>query len=89
MKKPTFQTKRQRKRKAIRSLYGNPWDSSSSSSRRTPSSSRRTPSSSRRSTTKKRVTFRQPIERSASKSKSKSKSSSPSNVWRTVSSEKK
>jgi hypothetical protein len=83
MRKPTFQTKRQRKRKAIRSLYGNPWDSSSSSS------SRRTPSSNRRSATKKRVTFRQPIERSASKSKSKSKTSSPSNVWRTVSSEKK
>ena len=84
MRKPTFQTKRQRKRNAIRSLYGNPWDSSSSSS-----SSRRTPSSNRRSATKKRVTFRQPIERSASKSKSKSKTSSPSNVWRTVSSEKK
>ena len=83
MRKPTFQTKRQRKRNAIRSLYGNPWDSSSSSS------SRRTPSSNRRSATKKRVTFRQPIERSASKSKSKSKTSSPSNVWRTVSSEKK
>ena len=83
MRKPTFQTKRQRKRNAIRSLYGNPWDSSSSSS------SRRTPSSSRRSATKKRVSFRQPIERSASKSKSKSKTSSPSNVWRTVSSEKK
>ncbi len=88
MKKPSFQTKRQRKRKAIRSLYGNPWDSSSSSSRRTPSSSHRV-TSSRHSATKKRVTFRQPIERSASKSKSKSKSSSPSNVWRTVSSEKK
>lgn len=83
MRKPTFQTKRQRKRNAIRSLYGNPWDSSSSSS------SRRTPSSNRRSATKKRVSFRQPIERSASKSKSKSKTSSPSNVWRTVSSEKK
>ena len=83
MRKPTFQSKRQRKRNAIRSLYGNPWDSSSSSS------SRRTPSSNRRSATKKRVSFRQPIERSASKSKSKSKKSSPSNVWRTVSSEKK
>ena len=93
MKKPTFQTKRQRKRKAIRSLYGNPWDStSSSSSSRRSTSSRRSSSnnravSSRRSATKKRVTFRQPLERSASKSKSKS--SSPSNVWRTVSSEKK
>ena len=82
MKKPSFQTKRQRKRKAIRSLYGNPWDSSSSSS------SRRRSSSSKRSaskTSKRRVTFREPIERSASKTKS----SSPSNVWRTVSSEKK
>lgn len=80
MRKPTFQTKRQRKRNAIRSLYGNPWDSTSSSSRRR--------STSKRSTTKKSVTFRQPLERSASKSKSKSKTSSPSNVWRTVSSEK-
>jgi hypothetical protein len=81
MKKPTFQTKRQRRRKAIRSLYGNPWDSSSSSSRRRSSSSRRSASK----TSKRRVTFREPIERSASKTKS----SSPSNVWRTVSSEKK
>ena len=88
MRKPTFQTKRQRKRNAIRSLYGNPWDSTSSSSRRNTSSSRRR-STSKRSTTKKSVTFRQPLERSASKSKSKSKTSSPSNVWRTVSSEKK
>ena len=77
MKKPSFQTKRQRKRKAIRSLYGNPWDSSSSSS-----SSRRSASSKRNTTSKKRVTFRQPLERSASKSHS-------SGVWRTVSSEKK
>ena len=81
MKKPSFQTKRQRKRKAIRSLYGNPWDSSSSSSRRRSSSSKRSASK----TSKRRVTFREPIERSASKTKS----SSPSNVWRTVSSEKK
>ncbi len=81
MKKPTFQTKRQRRRKAIRSLYGNPWDSSSSSSRRRSSSSKRSASK----TSKRRVTFREPIERSASKTKS----SSPSNVWRTVSSEKK
>jgi len=81
MKKPTFQTKRQRRRKAIRSLYGNPWDSSSSSSRHRSSSSRRSASK----TSKRRVTFREPIERSASKTKS----SSPSNVWRTVSSEKK
>ena len=80
MKKPTFQTKRQRRRKAIRSLYGNPWDSSSSSSRRRSSSSRRSASK----TSKRRVTFREPIERSASKTKS----SSRSNVWRTVSSEK-
>ena len=84
MRKPTFQTKRQRKRKAIRSLYGNPWDSTSSSSRR--SSSNRSASNrsalKRNTTSKKRVTFRQPIERSASKSHS-------SGVWRTVSSEKK
>ncbi len=82
MRKPTFQTKRQRRRKAIRSLYGNPWDSTSSSSRRNSSSSRRRTSTSKRSTTKKSVTFRQPLERSASKSHS-------SGVWRTVSSEKK
>ena len=85
MRKPTFQTKRQRKRKAIRSLYGNPWDSTSSSSSRRSSSNRSasTLSASKRNTTsKKRVTFRQPIERSASKSHS-------SGVWRTVSSEKK
>ena len=74
MRKPTFQTKRQRKRKAIRSLYGNPWDSSSSSS-----ASKRLSSPRRNTTSKKRVTFRKPIERSASKSKS-------SGVWRTVSS---
>ena len=79
MRKPTFQTKRQRKRKAIRSLYGNPWDSTSSSSR----SAYKRSSSGRNTTSKKRVTFRQPIERSASKSHSSS------GVWRTVSSEKK
>lgn len=77
MKKHLFQTKRQRKRTAIRKLYGNPWDSTSSSSHRSKSK-----------TVRRSVTFREPIERSASKSKSKSKSksSSPSNVWRTVSS---
>ena len=75
MRKPSFQTKRQKKRESLRRLYGNPWDSTSSSSRT------RTKSPSTRSkTSKKRVTFRQPLERSASKSKSSS------NVWRTVSS---
>ena len=84
MRKPTFQTKRQRKRKAIRSLYGNPWDSTSSSSRSASkrSSSSKRSASKRNTTSKKRVTFRQPLERSASKSHS-------SGVWRTVSSEKK
>ena len=77
MRKHTFQTKRQKKRASLRRLYGNPWDSTSSSSR--PKS--KTPSS-RSKTSKRRVTFREPLERSASKSKS----SSPSNVWRTVSS---
>ena len=72
MKKHSFQTKRQKKRASIRRLYGNPWDSTSSS----PRSSSRT----KTKTAKKRVTFREPLERSASKS------SSPSNVWRTVSS---
>ena len=70
MRKHTFQTKRQKKRASLRRLYGNPWDSTSSS---------KTPSS-RSKTSKKRVTFREPLERSASKSKSSS------NVWRTVSS---
>lgn len=64
MRKPTFQTKRQKKRTALRKIYGNPWDSSSSS------------------TSKRKVTFREPLTRSASKSKSSS------NVWRTVSSKK-
>ena len=75
MRKHTFQTKRQKKRASLRRLYGNPWDSTSSSSR--PKS--KTPSS-RSKTSKRRVTFREPLERSASKSKSSS------NVWRTVSS---
>ncbi len=75
MRKHTFLTKRQKKRASLRRLYGNPWDSTSSSSKtRTKTSSPRT------KTSKKRVTFRQPLERSASKSKSSS------NVWRTVSS---
>ena len=73
MKKHTFLTKRQKKRASIRRLYGNPWDSTSSSSRAKTSSSKS-------KTAKKRVTFREPLERSASKSKSSS------NVWRTVSS---
>ena len=74
MRKHTFLTKRQKKRASIRRLYGNPWDSTSSSTRSKKTSSPRT------KTSKKRVTFRQPLERSASKSKSSS------NVWRTVSS---
>ena len=74
MKKHLFQTKRQKKRASLRKLYGNPWDSTSSSKSKTPSP--------RTKTSKRRVTFREPLERSASKSKSKSSS----NVWRTVSS---
>ena len=74
MRKHTFLTKRQKKRASLRRLYGNPWDSTSSSSR-----TRKT-SSAKSKTSKKSVTFRQPLERSASKSKSSS------NVWRTVSS---
>ncbi len=76
MRKHTFLTKRQKKRASLRRLYGNPWDSTSSSSK----TSSKKMSSSRTKTAKKSVTFRQPLERSASKSKSSS------NVWRTVSS---
>lgn len=74
MKKHLIQTKRQKKRASLRRLYGNPWDSTSSLKSKTPSP--------RTKTSKRRVTFREPLERSASKSKSKSSS----NVWRTVSS---
>ena len=76
MRKHTFLTKRQKKRASLRRLYGNPWDSTSSSSK----TSSKKMSSSKTKTAKKSVTFRQPLERSASKSKSSS------NVWRTVSS---
>jgi len=78
MRKHSFLTKRQKKRASLRRLYGNPWDSTSSSSRTKTSSKKM--SSAKTKTAKKSVTFRQPLERSASKSKSSS------NVWRTVSS---
>ena len=82
MRKHTFLTKRQKKRASLRRLYGNPWDSTSSSSKTRTKTSSKKMSSIRSKTSKKSVTFREPIERSASKSKSKSSS----NVWRTVSS---
>ena len=47
-----FKSKRQRSRTAMRRLHGNPWDSSSSSSKR--------------NVTSRRVTFRNPIVRSKS-----------------------
>ena len=70
--KSIFLSKRQKTRRAIRRTHGNPWDS--------PSSSPRKSVTSRKSS--KRVTFRNPIVRSKS-----SKSSSHA-AWRSVSSKK-
>ena len=72
--KSSVRSSRRRKRETYRKIYGNPWDSSSSSRRKTIS----------RRTKRKTVTFREPIVRSRSSTKS-----SPHAAWRSVSSEKK
>ena len=76
--KTSVRSSRRRKRDTYRKMYGNPWDSSSSSKRKTVST--RTVS---RRTKRKSVTFREPIVRSRSSTKSSSHA-----AWHSVSSEK-
>jgi hypothetical protein len=88
---------RQRRKAYLRRTMGNPWDSDSKS---TSSKSPRSPrnitskvslhapkkSSIKSRTHSNRVTFREPLERSASKSKSISTTSSRHSAWHSVSS---
>jgi len=80
MPKTLGRSHRQRKRETLRRLYGNPWDSSSSSSR----NATRHSFSQASKKSKKRVTFRQPLVRGPSKSKSTTSTSHA--AWHSVSS---
>jgi len=95
--KNSIRSHRQHRKETLRKMYGNPWDSSSKSSSKSISqlspkksatkrvSSRMPKKSSIKSRTQtNRVTFREPLERSASKSKSSTSRSHA--VWRSVSS---
>ena len=99
MMKVKFRSSRQFKRTSFRRMYGNPWDSSSTSSISSPRTSSNILSSLTRnnkvkipkksafksnSITRKKISFREPLEKS--KSKSKSTTSSYHSDWRSVSS---
>jgi hypothetical protein len=80
--KPLFRSHRQTRKAKLRKMYGDPWDSTTSSSSRksTPMPKKSAMKSSSKSRTKKNVSFKEPLD------KSLSSTSSAHAAWRSVSS---